>query len=76
MIVLACRAYTTFTTDWGTFVYNVMPFGLCNAPATFQRVTTTTFQEYLRNFMEIFLDDFCIYSTWKEHANCLRIFFD
>jgi hypothetical protein len=36
MIALACRAYTTFTIDWGTFAYNVMPFGLCNAPATFQ----------------------------------------
>ena len=44
MIVAACRAYTTFTTNWGTFAYNVMPFGLCNAPATFQRVMTMAFQ--------------------------------
>jgi hypothetical protein len=76
MIALGCRAYMTFTTDWGTFAYNVMPFGLCNAPATFQRVMTIAFQEYLRKFMEIFLDDFCVYSTWKEHANCLRKCFE
>jgi hypothetical protein len=53
-----------------------MPFGLYNAPATFQRVMTIAFQEYLRKFMEIFLDDFCVYSTWKEHANCSRKCFD
>ena len=56
--------------------YNVMPFGLSNAPATFQRVMTIVFQEYLRKFIEIFLDDFCVYSTWKEHANCSRKCFD
>jgi hypothetical protein len=76
MIALAYRAYTTFIIDWGTFAYNVMPFGLCNALATFQRVVTIAFQEYLRNFMEIFLDDFCVYSTWKEHANCLKKCFE
>ena len=32
--------YTTFTTDWSIFVYMVIPFGLCNAPATFQKVMT------------------------------------
>jgi hypothetical protein len=76
MIALACRAYTTFTTNWGTLAYNVMPFGLCNAPTTFQRVMTIAFKKYLRKFMEIFLDDFCVYSTWKKYANCLRKCFE
>ena len=65
------RPLTTFTTDWGTFAYNVMPFGLCNAPATFQRAMTTAFQGYLRKFIEIFLDDFCVFSAKAEHQNCL-----
>ena len=48
-----------------------MPFGLCNAPTTFQQVMTTAFQGYLRKFIEIFLDDFCVFSTKAKHQNCL-----
>ena len=62
---------TTFTTDWGTYAYMVMPFGLCNAPATFQRVMTQAFQKYLRISMEIFLDDFYTFSSRKEHLDWL-----
>ena len=63
---------TTFTTDWGTYAYTVMPFGLCNAPATFQRIMTQAFQKYLRKFMEIFLDDFCVFSKRKDHLKFLE----
>ena len=63
------RWYTTFTTYWGTFAYIVMPFGLCNAPATFQRVMIEAFQEYLREFEEIFLDDFAVFGTMEQHAD-------
>ena len=62
---------TTFTTDWGTYAYTVMPFGLCNAPTTFQRVMTQAFQKYLRIPMEIFLDDLCTFSSQKEHLDWL-----
>ena len=48
-----------------------MPFGLCNAPATLQWVLTTAFQGYLGKFIEIFLDDFCVFSTKVDHQNCL-----
>ena len=48
-----------------------MPFGLCNASATFQRAMTSAFQGYLRKFIEIFLDDFCVFSAKAEHQNCL-----
>jgi hypothetical protein len=53
-----------------------MPFGLCNAPTTFQRVMTTAFQKYLRKFIEIFLDDFCVFSTRQQHAECLKKCFE
>ncbi|KAL3682295.1 hypothetical protein R1sor_000317 [Riccia sorocarpa] len=63
---------TTFTTDWGTFAYKVMPFGLTNAPATFQRMMTNIFRDYLRKFIEVFLDDFCVFSNRADHLDKLE----
>ena len=62
---------TTFTTDWGTSAYRDMSFGLCNAPATFQRIMTNAFQKYLRIPMEIFLDDFYVFSCNEDHLEWL-----
>ncbi|OAE24676.1 hypothetical protein AXG93_4040s1030 [Marchantia polymorpha subsp. ruderalis] len=67
---------TTFTTDWGTYAYHKMPFGLCNAPATFQRMMTNIFQEQLRKFLEIFIDDFCVFGKRSEHLSHLKQTFD
>lgn len=53
-IVFDDQLKTTFTINWGIFTYKVMPFGLYNAPATFQQVMTVAFQQYLRKFIEIF----------------------
>ena len=45
-----------------------MPFGLCNAPGTFQHFVNDTFREYLDDFLVTYLDDLLIYSnTLKEH---------
>nr|GEU80464.1 hypothetical protein [Tanacetum cinerariifolium] len=48
----------TFTCPYGTFSYRRMPFGLCNAPATFQLCMTTIFHDMVEDFMEVFMDDF------------------
>jgi hypothetical protein len=45
---------TTFILEWGAYAYNVMPFGLCNAPTTFQKVVTKTFKPYLRTLCKYF----------------------
>jgi len=66
------RLLTAFTTEWGIYAHTKMPFGLCNAPATFQRLMTIAFQKYIRKFMEIFLDDFCVFSSKENHAECLE----
>ncbi|OAE34645.1 hypothetical protein AXG93_3267s1130 [Marchantia polymorpha subsp. ruderalis] len=67
---------TAFTTDWGAYAYHKMPFGLCNALATFQRMMTNIFQEQLRKFLEIFIDDFCVFGRRSEHLGHLRQTFD
>jgi len=52
---------TTFTCPFGTFAYRRVPFGLCNAPATFQRCMLSLFSDMVEHFLEIFMDDFSIY---------------
>ena len=47
-----------------------MPFGLCNAPATFQRCMFSIFSDLLDDCVEVFMDDFSIYGT--NFSNCLE----
>ncbi|GJQ98967.1 reverse transcriptase domain-containing protein [Tanacetum coccineum] len=49
---------TTFTCPYGTFAYRRMPFGLCNAPGTFQRCMMAIFHDMIEKTMEVFMDDF------------------
>ena len=57
---------TAFLTRYGLFEYVVMPFGLCNAPSTFQAFINDVLREYLDNFCSAYLDDILIYSDTKE----------
>ncbi|GKA97344.1 reverse transcriptase domain-containing protein [Tanacetum coccineum] len=52
---------TTFTCPYGTFAYRRMPFGLCNAPGTFQRCMMAIFHDMIEKTMEVFMDDFSIF---------------
>jgi hypothetical protein len=52
---------TTFTCSFGTFAYQRMPFGLCNALATFQRCMLSIFSDMVECFLEIFMDDFSVF---------------
>ena len=61
---------TTFTCPYGTFAFRRMPFGLCNAPATFQRCMMPMFSDLVEEVMEIFMDDFSVYGSSFE--NCLE----
>ncbi|RVW37073.1 Retrovirus-related Pol polyprotein from transposon 17.6 [Vitis vinifera] len=52
-IDLADQEKTTFTCPFGTFAYRRMPFGLCNAPATFQRCMLSIFSDMVERIMEV-----------------------
>lgn len=68
---------TAFTTRYGHFEFMVMPFGLCNAPATFQYLMNSIFQEYLDDFVVVYLDDIMVYSkTYEDHMRHLEIVFN
>nr|GEW25493.1 reverse transcriptase domain-containing protein [Tanacetum cinerariifolium] len=54
---------TTFTCPYGTFAYKCMPFGLCNAPGTFQRCMMAIFHDMIEQTMEFFMDDFSIFGN-------------
>ena len=65
---------TAFRTQYGLFEYNVVPFGLCNAPAAFQHLMNDVLREYLNDFLVIYLDDVLIYSeTASEHKRHVRL---
>ena len=59
-------------TEYGVFAFKRMPFGLINVPVTFQRLMNHAFREFLMQFLEVFLDDLCVHSSWKEHLECLH----
>jgi hypothetical protein len=63
---------TAFTTPWGTFIWLVMHFGLCNAPATFQRLVIFIFSDLLYKSMTVFVDDFSTQSNTESHLECVR----
>ncbi|GKA28025.1 reverse transcriptase domain-containing protein [Tanacetum coccineum] len=60
---------TTFTCPYGTFAYRRMPFGLCNAPGTFQRCMMAIFHDMIEKTMEVFMDDFSVFGN--SFGNCL-----
>ena len=60
---------TTFTCPFGAFAYRRVPFGLCNAPATFKRYMTAIFSSFCEKIVEVFMDDFSVYGTSFE--DCL-----
>jgi hypothetical protein len=49
-----------------------MPFGLCNVPTTFQKVVTKTFNKYLNEFMQVFINDFNVFGKKENHLEQLQ----
>ena len=67
---------TAFSSPLGLYEYTRMPFGLCNAPGTYQRLMQTVFREELFNSLLCYLDDILVYSTTiAEHLERLEVVF-
>ena len=68
---------TTFTTEWGIYCYMVMPFGLKNAGATYQRMATTLLHDMMHNELKVYVDDMIVKSKDRgSHTINLRKFFE
>jgi hypothetical protein len=65
---------TAFRTRFGLFEWLVTPFGLANAPSTFQRYINRTLQEYLDDFVSAYVDDVLVFTdgTRKQHRDHVR----
>jgi hypothetical protein len=68
---------TAFNTRAGKYEFIAMPFGLCNAPATFQRIMNNALRDFLGKFVIVYLDDIVVYSdSDEEHEKHLAQVFE
>ena len=66
-----------FQSQWGLYEYVVLPFGLCNAPSTFQRLMNYVVQDKLGDFVTIYLDNILVFSpSIEEHEAYLHWVFN
>ena len=64
---------TTLTYPWGTYAYRVLPFGLCNTPATFQQAVLGIFVDLIHDYVEVYMDDLTVYGNiFQEDLDNLR----
>ena len=76
MIAPKDRNMTTFSIEWGSFPYTVIPFGLKNAPTIFSTIVVAAFKDFIHKILEVYLDDWTMFSLLKDHVEVLRHMLD
>lgn len=66
MMAVVDKLKTSFTTEWGIYCYTVMPFGLKNAGAAYQRMATTLLHDMIHKEIEVYVDDMMVKSETRE----------
>ena len=67
-ITLEDQGKTNFICPWGTYAYKVLPFGLCNASTTFQRVVMAIFVDLIHECVEVYMDYFFVYGNTFDYS--------
>ena len=76
MMALEYTEKTSFITEWGTYCYSVMPFGLKNTGTTYQRAATTLFCDMIQRDVDVYVDDMIVKSLDRaDHWEALERFF-
>ena len=66
LMAIIDKAKTSFITEWGTYCYRIMPFGLKYTGETYQRMATTIFHDMIHNEVEVYVDDMMIKLETRE----------
>ena len=72
-IALEDRYKTKFAIEWGSYQYTIILFGLKNTLTIFSRVVVVAFKYFIHKFLEVYLDDWTIFSLLKDHVEILRL---
>jgi hypothetical protein len=70
------RHNTTYATKWGSFQYIVIPFGLKNVATMFSRVLVAAIKDFIHKFLEVYFDDWIMFSLLKDHVEVLMLMLD
>lgn len=67
---------TTFAKIWGSFAYTLMPFRLKNGLGSFSKIVIEAFKDFIYRFLEVYLDDWRMFSLLKYHIHVLILILD
>ncbi|GME37075.1 Transposon Tf2-6 polyprotein [Neofusicoccum parvum] len=70
--LIRARYFSKINTRYGSYRYNVLPFGLCNGPATFQQYMNEIMMDGLDDFCSVFMDDILVYSLCNYYRRFIK----